>query len=257
MKTYVRRRVIFGGCSLLAVIVLLCMAMSLKELPSSPAPTQPGWPEFFRLVLTTFIGAGLAFLSNSLYQNQKETRDNKIAGNLALVTLRDQINDFWVLRKGFGETKDQVLAQSPNAPKWLQGKPIHFYFSDRFKFDFASISFLLGQERASVFALLKLAEQRYYDIEKLVGTYSDAVEAMQGKLAEHGLRDGRAFVMEEAAAAVGPDLVGKITTLFDALEHRFRNDLVDYEKAFTGLRAAMLDEFGAKGVIGIILPSQN
>lgn len=243
----------------MAVLVLVFMVIFMNEMPLSPAPVQlrAGWPEFFKIVLTTFIGTGLAFLSNSLYQNQKKASDNKIAGNLALVTLRDQINDFLVLRKSFGETKRLVLDQSRNAPKWLQGKPLHFYFSDRFKFDFASISFLLGRNRASVFDLLKLAEQRYYDIEKLAGTYSNAVEAMQGKLAELGLQNGQAFVTEVAAAAVGPDLVGKITTLFDALEHRFRNDLVDYEKAFTELRAAMLDEFGAKGVIDIVLPSQT
>ena len=173
------------------------------------------------------------------------------------MTLRDQINDFLVLRKNFGETKHQVLAQSKNVPKWLQGRPLHFYFSDRLKFDFSAISFLLGRERAGVFELLKLAEQRYYDVEKLAGTYSDAVEAMQGKLAELGLKDGQDFILEEAASAVGRDLIGKITTLFDALELRFHDDLVDYEKAFSELRAAMIDEFGAKGVIDIVLLPQT
>ena len=57
------------------------------------------------------------------------------------------------------------------------------------------------------------------------------------------------FVIGEVEEAIGHDLVGKVTSLIDALELRFSEDQKDYETTGKELGKAMVSSFGKKGVV--------
>lgn len=229
--------------------------LSRGVLGSPEKPTY--WADLIKILIGSFCGAGLAFLSNSIYQASQKTTKNKAAGNLALATIGGQINDFLVLRKGFRETQKEILNAVPNAPRWLQGKPLHFHFGENLTFDFESLSFLFEEGGAHTFTLLRLAEQRYFDVSKILGMYSEAMNEMQIKLAAKGVQSEADFSIAEIENAMGPQLVSKISSFFDALEHRFENDLKDYEQAFVDLQKVLMDTFGRKGVVNIKLPPET
>jgi len=126
---------------------------------------------------------------------------------------------------------------------------MHFYFSQSLKFNYDSLTFLFNTEEGALFSTLAIVEQRYYDLASLVTTFNGAAESLQEKLVAAGVKNGHDFVIGEVEEAIGHDLVGKVTSLIDALELRFSEDQKDYETTGKELGKAMVSSFGKKGVV--------
>jgi hypothetical protein len=167
------------------------------------------------------------------------------------------MSDFDTFSKGYAEVKAKVMADVPGAPPWLQAHPMHFYFGENLKFDYEALAFLFQEGGAANFGYLHLAEQRYHDLASIVKIHSEAVADVQKRLAEAGLTSKSEFLITDAAKAAGPELVAKVSSLFESLEHRFKSDRRDYERAFSEMQKTMRQIFGKKGVLSFESKSEG
>lgn len=202
-------------------------------------------------LIGSFAGAGLAFLSNNWFQNKERQRRNKAAGYLALSVLTRQYNDFLLLRKGFYEEKQRVLKQLPAAPKWLQARPIHYYFSDGLKFNYESLTFLFESETGDLFSKLALVEQYHHDLAALTKSFNSYAEKLQEKMAAANIQDGQEFSLKLAESAIGHDLLGKTVTLLEGIDQHFQQDEHDYQDVIKNLQDIMLIRFKSKTAVEV------
>jgi hypothetical protein len=170
------------------------------------------WLDALRTVGGSFIGAGLAFLANNYFQSELRRRANVTAGNLAIAKLERQQIDFGVVKRGCETENQDMLRRNPSAPAWACARPTHFYFPESLKQDYDALSFLLEScsDEDSFRAIYK-CEQIYFDLASLIGLHSLAVQELQKKLVEIGVRPSEEFVVGEVEGRLGVNSRGKLT----------------------------------------------
>ena len=104
--------------------------------------------ELAKIAAGSFLGFGFALWSARLLDYRKRRREHLIAGNVALFTLKNQINDFLLFRRDFRENVARP-GLSASAPIWALLQPTFLQIGDS-KIDFNSIGFLFeGGKNAS------------------------------------------------------------------------------------------------------------
>jgi hypothetical protein len=113
-----------------------------------------------------FIGAMLAFGTNRYIEREKRFQEELVAANLALITLKNQYNDFLLFRKGFREDI-ALCAIKGTEPVWMLIRPSFLQLGD-YAVDFTSIGFLLNTvEGKEVFDKLELVQIFHRDLKSL------------------------------------------------------------------------------------------
>lgn len=203
-------------------------------------PTR-SW-DIIKLFLGSFAGAGSALLVARLNDARKLRRENLASGNLALLTLRDQINDFLEFPKRFRHDVANPT-RGPSTPVYMLVQPdLHAYTESGI--DFSSLSFLM-ERRKHIPKLnsLVFSAKLYRNLVKLDGFRNDAVLALQEKLAEvESTKPAR--TVKDIERVAGPLLTANATAAIVALVTHARDDEPIYRQAVAELREALIDTLG-------------
>lgn len=216
-----------------------------------PCSNAPFWLDVAKAFIGALFGAGLAFAANALNQYRLRRRDNLAAGNLALLILKRQIDDYFNVREAFLQDRAKRLKENPHSPPWAHFKPMIFAFSEGLRFDFRPLAFLFAQGASEVVNRLALAETRYSDLAAIVRVFNETADALQNRLVELGVAPGTAFNIADIEAKLGAALVGKMSSLTSALLTRFEKDEKDYKAAVQTLSEALLMIYKPKEVVKV------
>ncbi|UTY59809.1 hypothetical protein [Massilia sp. erpn] len=198
--------------------------------------------DMVKLTLSTFAGAGTAIWVARHNDSRKLHRENVAAGNLALLALRDQINDFLVFRKRFRHDVANP-ARGSVAPVYMLVQPMFFQYAES-AVDFASLSFLMEQRNhIPKLNSLVFSTKLYRNLMKLDTFRNETIREMQEKLAEVE-HTNPARTAKEIERVVGPFLISTATYVVVGLALHARDDENVYRQAVKELREALLDTLG-------------
>lgn len=198
--------------------------------------------DMVKLFVGSFAGAGFAFLVARLNDARKLRRENVAAGNLALLTLRDQINDYLDFRKRFRHDVANP-ARGPAAPVYMLVQPTFQAYAES-AIDFPALSFLM-ERRKHIPKLnsLVFSAKLYRNLVKLDGLRNETVLELQGKLAEVEYTNP-ARTVKDIKRIVGPLLIANATSAIVGLALHARDDEKVYRQAVSELREALIDTLG-------------
>jgi hypothetical protein len=204
----------------------------------------PWWIDVSKTVIGAFVGAGLAFVANYYWQGRQRKSDQKLAGNIALLTISRQYGYFIVAKSAFSE--EMRNAELNNVPSWRAIKPTMFEFDEHLHFDFNSLAYLVEDNKDDLLAKLIDIENRYHDLRKILASHCKAAVQLQRKFSELGWGSNLPDDMT-ARRAVGLDLVGELDSLTNAIRKRVETHENTYVAAGKLLEQHMNNKF-AKGV---------
>ncbi len=204
----------------------------------------PWWADISKTVIGAFFGAGFAFATNYYLQRRQRKSDQKLAGNIALLTISRQYSDFIVAKATFAE--EMRNAELNNVPSWRAIKPTMFEFDASLHFDFNSLAYLVEDNKDTLLAKLIDIENRYHDLRKILASHCKAAVLLQRKFGEIGWGNN---VPDDQTLrkVVGLDLVGELDSLTNAIRKRVENHENTYVAAGRLLEQHMSKKF-AKGV---------
>lgn len=210
--------------------------------------SSSNWLDLGKTLIGTLVGALLAFFVNVRIQQRERERKDKAAGNLMLTILSQQFGDFIQAKAGILRDKEAALHRDANSPAWNHLNPTFFQFSDELKVNTSDLSFLLERGKSDVLERLIIANAKYHDLGHLNESNSEATHEKQKSL-EEPLRANPDMSFDVAEKILGNALVGKLDSLAKALYWRIENDQQVYIRAGKTLRAALIEIFGAKGIV--------
>jgi hypothetical protein len=219
-----------------------CAIPQLVHLAGDGA--TPWWIDVGKTVVGAFVGAGLAFVANYYWQDRQRKSDQKLAGNIALLTMSRQYGDFVVEKATFLE--EIRNAELNSIPSWRAIKPTMFEFDASLHFDFNSLAYLVEDDKDTLLAKLIDIENRYHDLRKILAAHSKAAAQLQRKFSELGW--GNNLPDDQTVRkAVGFDLAGELDSLTNAIRKRIENHENAYVAAGKLLEQHMNKKF-TKGV---------
>lgn len=215
--------------------------MSLPHNVQLLDDTARSW-DIVKLFLGTFAGAGTALLVARLNDARKLRKESVAAGNLALLTLRDQINDYLDFRKRFRHDVANPL-RGPAAPVYMLAQPSFHTYAES-AIDFPSLSFLM-ERRKHIPKLnsLVFSAKLYRNLVKLDHLLNVTVLELQEKLAEVE-HTNPARTAQEIERVVGPLLTANATASIVGLALHAKDDEKVYRQAVAELREALIDTLG-------------
>lgn len=195
-------------------------------------------------VIGPFFGTLLAFTLARMYDANRRFYEHLAAANLALMTLKNQYNDFLLFRMGF--TQDCVrLSLTGDEPVWSLLRPSHMRYGD-YEFDFEKIAFLFESgTRPPVFEAIELAQITHGDLLKLDGQRTDTARETQRQVAKE-LKDDKAG-LDVAEKVLGKAYIAELDMLVEGLALRAYDGEQVYIKAFKELRAALREHIMQTG----------
>jgi len=204
------------------------------------------WAKFAIPIVGTFIGAGLAFLSNLYLQRRIRKQDNMASGYLALLTLRSQLDDFlnyrWAVRGGLAKASET----RQGAPAWALLQPVGFNFNEGNLFEFKSLAFLLATEAGrGAFQQLQAIQRMYLDLTARHDDLDNSVQEAQQRLATCEA-DGENRSWDAVEKYLGPELIARVCSQLQNIVIRFDRDEDRYFEAFDMLNAVIGENFGGK-----------
>jgi hypothetical protein len=203
------------------------------------------WLDVLKALIGTFAGAFLGFGSALLIQHIQRRRDDLAAGNLAVFTLAQQLNDFLIVSTGFNQVRQETLKEAPNLPLWASSKPIHFAFNASLRYDFQKLGFLAAIDHP-VLEKLALMEKQYLALEKLVKDHAEVFRTIQRRTAEAAYKQGELVQIDTIEAIIGSDLVAQANSFTSAIIERVDRDEPDYRDVGAALTAALQSHFGER-----------
>ncbi|SAK69784.1 hypothetical protein AWB80_03608 [Caballeronia pedi] len=191
----------------------------------------------FSTLFGSFVGAGLAFLSNRYFDHVEQKRANLAAGNMAISILSKQYGDFVIFRAHL-----QAEATTKNKyPDWLQISPSFLSFSEWLVIDMKSLTFILNQGKRELFARLLDVQARYEDLRRLMEINNEACVARDDAIMQAGLAEADPITEQyRFEAAVNATLKAKLTSANAALRHRAKNEFFNYQTTGQELRGLMI-----------------
>jgi hypothetical protein len=193
-----------------------------------------------------FIGAGLAFGSTLYVQHRTRRRDNLTAGNLALLTISAQYNDFLIYRRGLRRELHRRVTGIPTAPHWMLAPAIGAVFTAR-TVDFGALSFLFNRrEGIAVHEHLGQAELHFETLRTFNEKLAKNVEDIQECLAALQVRVPNPS-NAEIDASVGLDKKTRTSDLLKGLIAEINSEDV-YLNAFKELRTLLASIYSDKAV---------
>lgn len=189
------------------------------------------------LVVGPFIGATLAFGYNRYLDGKKRYQEQLIAGNLALLTLKNQYNDFLLFRRNF-RTDAARVAVTGTEPLWALVRPAFFSFAD-YEVDGMSIGFLLtAKERKDVFDKIELVQICHRDMKGILALMNDHAIQVQKKVAEIQAANPSAS-WTDLENGIGQDVAALMSTVAVGLAIRTERNEAIYTAAFDALRQSL------------------
>lgn len=191
---------------------------------------------FWTYLLGPFVGASLAFFLARFYDSSRRYKEQVVAANLALLTIKNQYNDFLLFRKGFfDEIKRNCISDA--TPFWALIRP-SFTDYGKYEFDFQSTGFLFEElASAKVFDEVQMVQELYRSLVKLEEFRTETSRESQDEIASYHRDHPKASVFE-LGTHLGPSTTAALEMIAIGLAIRAQDNGCYYLKAFEGLRAA-------------------
>lgn len=190
-------------------------------------------------IIGPFVGACLAFALARLYDANKRFNERLSAGNLALLSIKNQLNDFLLFRLGFHQDCRRIALQG-DEPVWALVRPSFMRYGD-YEFDYKEVAFLFeGGARPAAFDDIEHAQILHHDLIKMDEHRTGTARETQRLAAKEG-KVGATFT--EVEAILGKAYIAELHMLAEGLALRAAENEAVYLKAFTSLRDALRDHF--------------
>lgn len=198
--------------------------------------------DWVKLIVGPFVGATFAFVVARYNDSRKLHRERLAAGNLALMTLRDQIDDYLNFRKNFRYDVANPV-RGPSAPIFMLAQATFQAYAES-SIDFSSLSFLM-ERRKHIPKLNSMvySAKLYRNLVKLDCLRNATVLEFQKKLAEVHTSSPPKTV-KDIERIVGPLLIANATAAIVSLAFHAKDDEKTYRQAVDELREALVDELG-------------
>ena len=197
-----------------------------------------------KVIIGPFIGAGLAFLSNGFFMRLKRIGEEKAAGNLALLTIQAQYEDYVNYRYGIVQALAVTDAGLGGvAPEWMYAKPISFTFNESNTINFKSLAFLLGEKKGrEAFARLQFVERTFLDLAGRHKDYQESASEIQSAAAK--IISSVANLDDEGLEQMlGKEITARMRDQQHAIVLRLELDDQRYIQAYNVLSDAMAEKF--------------
>jgi hypothetical protein len=198
--------------------------------------------DLVKLIVGPFVGATFAFVVARYNDARKLHRERVAAGNLALLTLRDQIDDYLSFRKSFRYDVANP-ARGPGAPVFMLVQATFQAYAES-SIDFPSLSFLM-ERRKHIPKLNSIvySAKLYRNLVKLDRLRNETVLEFQKKLAE-AHTSSPPQTAKDIERIVGPLLIANASSAIVGLAFHAKDDEKTYRRVVDELRAALIDELG-------------
>jgi hypothetical protein len=200
---------------------------------------------FITLVAGPFVGATLAFFFNRYLESRKRYLEQLVSANLALLTIKNQYNDFLLFRKAFREDVARCSVTG-NEPIWSLIRPTLLKL-EGYVLDYKSIGFLLtsGKDK-HVFDKLEQVQIFHRDLIHMMEVTNEHARLKQQKLATlHSQKPNSTWM--EMERELGMDIVAILSVTTLGLATRTEKNESVYLEAFKALRQALLDHLCSYG----------
>ncbi|MRW92380.1 hypothetical protein GJ699_20495 [Duganella sp. FT80W] len=209
---------------------------ALQSTPVSDDATH--YWNLAKLIIGPFVGATFAFVVARYNDARKLRRERIAAGNLALLTLRDQIDDYLGFRKSFRYDLANP-ARGAVAPVFMLVHATFQAYAETY-IDFSSLSFLMERRRhIPKLNSIVYSQKLYRNLIKLDDLRNEAVLEFQKKLAD---ADSPPQTIADIERIVGPLLIANATSAVVGLAFHAKDDEKTYRRAVDELREALIDE---------------
>jgi hypothetical protein len=188
------------------------------------------------LILGPFIGAFAAFLSNQGINLSKKHGEKVVSANLALITIKNQYNEFLMFRKSFREDVARYGLKG-DEPVWALIRPAHLDFG-KHEFDFKSIGFLLEKPgNEELFNLIELVQISHRDLVAINKLRTENAVVIQERISEYQ-KNHTVTTWSEIAFAAGSNLTSLMHMVAVGMALRADRNEEMYLDAFNRLRDA-------------------
>ncbi|SFO89601.1 hypothetical protein SAMN05216567_103225 [Variovorax sp. OK605] len=186
-------------------------------------------------VIGPFVGAFLAFGLARMYDANRRFNERLAAGNLALLTLKNQFNDFTLFRLGFAEDCRRITLTG-DEPIWALVRPNFMRYGD-YEFDYKEVAFLFESgARPSAFDDIELAQMAHHDLIKM-DEHRTATARETQRLVAKEAKVGEG--LDGVEKIIGKAMVVELEMLASGLALRAADNEQVYLKAFRSLRSAL------------------
>jgi len=193
------------------------------------------WTGFLSPLLSTLVGALLAFTVNLKIQKHQRKNQNKAAGNAALAILAKQYGDFLIFRAGLRHD----LTERQNFPPWLQLRPTLFRFSENLKIDISSMAFLSDIKHPDVIKMLMIVDSNYHELGRLIEKNSNACDSRDVNISNITSESFGPWDISIPESAIGARDRALLTTFNSVLQQRARDDFQAYRESAQLLTTAL------------------
>jgi len=202
------------------------------------------------LVVGPFFGAMLAFFSARMLDGSRRQRENLASANLALLTLKNQYNDFLLFRKGFLEDVNRSKLAG-DEPLWALVRPTFLTFCS-YEFDFKSLGFLFERPgNTAIFEEVELVQICHRDLVALEKLRTEQAVALQSTVAKFQKKNPNPTWLE-LEAELGRDVIETVTMIVIGLGIRAEENENTYLKAFSTLRDALEIEHQSHWLLNLL-----
>jgi len=192
------------------------------------------------LTLGPFIGVSGAFILARIVDASKRQRDKLVSANLALLTLKNQLNEFLVFRKSFIEDVSRNC-YTGNEPLWALIRPAFIVFGN-YEFDFKSIGFLLERPgNGKILDCVEKAQISHRDLIAINELRTENAQVVQEKIVEYQ-KLNQALNWNDASDHVGGNLTALLSMVAVGMGLRAERNESIYLDAFNQLRDAFVKE---------------
>ncbi len=186
-------------------------------------------------VIGPFFGTLLAFALARMYDANRHFYERITAANLALLTLKNQYNDFALFRLSFAEDCKRI-GLSGQAPIWALVRPNFMRYGD-YEFDYKEVAFLFEHGgRPPAFDDVEHAQMAHHDLIKMDAHRTATARETQRMVAKEG-KVGDS--LDVAEGIIGKALVAELDMLAAGLAWRATVNEQVYLDAFNSLRSAL------------------
>jgi hypothetical protein len=194
--------------------VLLATAAA-SAASGAPGVVQAGdtWEKALLTLLGTFVGASLAFLSQVALQRRQERKAELLAAHRILFCLLQQTNTIVLFQK------DHIAPKLESPVKFIEVPASSEFDLSKNLFDFSTFGFLLkSRDGRQIMYDLYLAQESYVETLRMINDRSRMHrELLQPKLAEAGLGNGKAVVLNDLPTLLGSLVYGTMVNSTDQI----------------------------------------
>jgi hypothetical protein len=189
------------------------------------------------LIVGPFIGAFAAFLSNRILDTGRRHREQIVAANLALLTIKNQYNDYLMFRKDFREdvAREGLVG---NEPIWALTRPSFMTFGE-YELDFKSIGFLFEcSGNGVILDKAELSQIIYRDMVAICKSRNETAVEIQ-KTVMNSLKKNPNATWDYLAHEIGDDTTALMSTIAKGLAIRSERNEKVFLDAFNNLHSAL------------------